>query len=205
MNNLYIRVFYDSSNIKDASVWKIALVDDESHMLYIETLHDKVSDKIPESVYLDMTKKSYFKGLVGADATLATLKLVDKLGGEGSTDINIFVDTDEKIRKKILTYLDKFFEGETDFTLYFKDSFEEVLFFNFICEELNKFNITTMTLDNKVCDPRCEKYNSIVEKSITQSMNELEGNDEMRSLFMYMRIIIEDLLLKDLFTYIFND
>jgi len=205
MNNLYIRVFYDSSNIKDASIWKIALVDDESNMLYIETLHDKVSDKIPESVYLDLTKKSYFKGLVGVDTTLATLKLVDKLGGEGSTDINIFVNSDDNIRKKIVSYLDKFFEGVTDLNIYFKDSFEEVLFFNFINSELNKFNITTMTLDNKICDPRCEKYEEIVEKSITQSMSELEGNDEMRSLFMYMRIIIEDLLLKDLFTYIFTE
>jgi len=197
---LFVRVFYDSDNIKESSVWKIALVDEEAHMLYIETLHDKVSDSIPEEVYKELCKKSYFKGLIGVDTKLMTLKLVDSINGDGSTDINIFVDEDEKIRKKINSYIDKYYDDTETILLVFKDAFEQILFLNFV-GTLNK-KIITQHLDCVMIDPKNVQYNDICEKSITQSMTELKDNEEMSTLFMLLRIVIEDLILKDLFKYI---
>lgn len=202
-DTLSVRVYYDSESIKDASIWKIALVDKDCHMLYIETLHDKVSDKLPEETYTRLCKESYFKGFTGYDTTLATLNLVNGVNGEGSTDINIFVDEDDKIRAKILDYFRKNFNSDK-IIITFKDSFEQVLFMDFIKDTLKDYDLSYMYLDCYVCDPHAEKYNEICESSIQHSLEELKENDEMKSLFVYIRIIIEDLLLKDFFMYLIN-
>lgn len=202
MRKLFIRVFYDSNNIKNASIWKISLVSDKADMLYIETQHDNVSDSIPEGVYQQLLKDSYFKGLTGVDSNIGSLKMVDSVDGKETSDINIFINDDNKIREKINQFINTYYNSE-EILYIFKDCYEYILFMNYMNISLDKVNYEVLnhySLDNK-----CERYNDIINLSIENSLKELEGNDEIKSLFMYMRIVIETLILKDFFTYIFNN
>lgn len=204
MKNLYVRLYYDLKDIKKTSIWKMALTDSDSHILYIETLHDKVSSDLPESEYVKLTQKSYFKGLAAADANLATLELVNQIDNTGSTNINIFVNEDEEIRNKINRYLDKYFNKSEDknLNLIFKDSFEEILFLNFMGEDFFKdYTVRTANITNIFCDPD-KRYEIICDESVKKSLEDLKDNEEIKSLFSYITIVVEDLILKDLFTYI---
>lgn len=200
MSNIFVRVYYDSNNIRDASIWKLGLVTEESNMLYIETLHENVSDKLPEEKFVELAKDSYFKGLANVDTKLASIELVDKINGKGSTDINIYVNSDDNIRNKILSFIKKF-NNTNEVVLVFKDSYEEVLFFDFIKDTLKDYDIKTMTIHNYICDPT-DNYSKICEQSLNTSLEEVKDNEEMTSLLKYIKIVIECLILKDLFTYI---
>lgn len=200
MSNIFVRVYYDSNNIRDASIWKLGLVTEESNMLYIETLHENVSDKLPEEKFVELAKDSYFKGLANVDTKLASIELVDKINGKGSTDINIYVNSDDNIRNKILSFIKKF-NSTNEIVLIFKDSYEEVLFFDFIKDTLKDYDIKTMTIHNYICDPT-DNYSKICEQSFNTSLEEVKDNEEMTSLLKYIKIVIECLILKDLFTYI---
>lgn len=204
MRKIFIRVFYDSNDIKLASIWKIALVDENSHMLYIETLHEKVSELIPEEKYIELSKDSYFKGLTSVDSNIATLKLSDAITNkEISNDINIFVDTDDKIREKIKNYFNTYYDNESEIMFVFKDSLEELLFLSYIKDTLSSINKVIFVMGHYVLDYNNENYNKICEFSMNHMLEEVKEEEEsVKALCVYMRIIIETLILKDFHIYI---
>lgn len=207
MDKIFIRVFYDSDNIKDASIWKIGLADSEAHMLYIETLHENVSENISKETYYKNAMESYFKGLIGIDKKLGNLEMIDDITGLKSNDLNIFVDDDIKIKEKIISFIKEFTTSDR-ILLYFKDSFEQVLFFNFVKNifKENNINIISKNLESlNINIDTMEMYSKVCKDSITNTLKEVEGNADITNLIVYMRIILECLILKDIYSYMTSE
>lgn len=197
---IFVRIGYDSDNIKDASVWKIILVNEANKILYIETLHENISDKIPEENYVKCLECSYLKGLTNVDSEIASLKFTSAIDGEECSPINIYSNEDKFIREKIVNFLGMTTD-DLSVEIYFKNAFEEVLFFNFMQNSLADYSIGTLGIENIMCDP-AKNYEKICEQSFTTSCEELAENEEMSSLLKHMKLVIETLILKDLIAYI---
>lgn len=201
MKRLFIRLSYDMTNIKESSIWKISLVDENNHILYIETLHENLSDKLSEDKFLELTKESYFKGLTNIDDFIGSLNLVNSLDQTTTNKINIYVNTDKEIRNKILEYIKEFLNSE-EILLVFKDSFEEILFLNFMEDSLNEVKIYgTATVENFFFD-LTKKYQELSKQSVSDSLESAKDSKESYDLLNYIKIVIETLILRDLFTYI---
>jgi len=201
MDKLFIRVYYDLNNIKESSIWKIGVTDENNHVMYMETLHEHLSPNLSEDLFNKLSSKSYFKGLTGVDEFIGSLSLMDSLKNEKTSDINIFVDSDIKFIDKFESYLKSFFK-EKEILLVFKDSFEEILFLNFVGEAFNNYNIRTININSMLAQSDAiNAYDALCKKTLETDLHSLE-NEEMIKLFCYIQIVIESLLLKDFFTYI---
>lgn len=199
--NLFVRISYDMDSIKEASIWKICLTDNDNHIVYIETLHECLSANLKPERYNEMNSKSYFKGLTGVDSYIGKLQLVNDMDKSKSEPINIFVDSDIKILEKIKSYIETYLKDFDRINIVFKNSFEEVLFMDFIKDTLKDYNIITTNITNILLDSS-NNYEKICEESYSADLESLKDNKEMYTLLTYLKIVIENLILKDFFTYI---
>ena len=190
-NFIYIRTKYDGTNIKYAEILEIALASSYTgKTIYIERQIDR--------------DKSYFKDVKESDTEIGCLYV--NQDEKDSTLVRAYKNTDENIVKVIREFIKDNLAEEYLKFLVFKDSFEEMLFLEYINESMNSpyrfLNINSMLFTT------AEHYEKALEGFVEESLKQMDDDpdvgEEEYALFDTLKIVIDTLFFEEFFKYILN-
>lgn len=208
-SKVFVRISSDLSiqdNLKDIKVWKIVIhCSDTSNTLYIETQLTGISDKVPEEIYMNRLNKSYFRGITNVDTNIGKI-FKDDNDKELDGSVNIYSNDDEHIVEKMNKFLHDNISKDTDLIeIIFKNSFEEVLFYNFFHDKFEKFDKEVLSLNIGSSMIMSEKdYDVILTNYMKESFKDAK-TDEEKFIFDKLSLIIETLVLRDYFDYSYKE
>ena len=208
-SKVFVRISSDLSikdNLKDIKVWKIVIYcSDTSNTLYIETQLTGISDKVPEEIYMNRLNKSYFRGITNVDTNIGKI-FKDDNDKELDGFVNIYSNDDEHIVEKMNKFLHDNISKDTDLIeIIFKNSFEEVLFYNFFHDKFEKFDKEILSLNIGSSMIMSEKdYDIILTNYMKESFKDVKTEEE-KFIFDKLSLIIETLVLKDYFDYSYKE
>lgn len=207
-SKVFVRVSSDLSikdNLKDIKVWKIVIhCSDTSNTLYIETQLSGISSNVPEDIYMNRLKKSYFRGMTNIDENIGNI-FKDEEENELKGTVNIYSNDDEHIIEKMNKFLHDNISKDTDLIEFvFKNSFEEVLFYNFFHDKFSRFDKEIMSVNIGSSMIMSEQdYDKLLSGFMEETIKEAKTEEE-KFIVDKLSIVFETLVLRDFFNYIYN-